>query len=70
VIPSKYVTFYDDGSATIERMPLAGNFAWTGDGAAINATITGILSADLDPTLSRPITVHWSQLRRYEAKMS
>ena len=26
VIPSEYVTFHDDGSATIERMPLAGKF--------------------------------------------
>ena len=55
VIPSDYVTFYDDGSATIARMPLAGNFALTGDGAAINGVVKGILSADLDPTLSGPI---------------
>jgi hypothetical protein len=54
-IPSKYVTFYADGSATIKRMPLVGNFALTGDGLAIDATIHGILSADLDPTLSGPI---------------
>lgn len=54
-IPSEYVTFHEDGSATIERMPLAGNLALTGDGTPLDATIKGILSADLDPTLSGPI---------------
>lgn len=54
-IPSEYVTFHEDGSATIDRMPLAGNFALTGDGVNIIAIIKGTLNADLDPTLSGPI---------------
>ena len=37
------------------RLPLAGNFALTGDGVAIGTTIRGVLSANLDPTLSGPI---------------
>ena len=54
-IPSEYVTFFEDGSAAIQDMPLAGNFSLTGEGTTINATIKGILNADLDPTLSGPI---------------
>jgi hypothetical protein len=54
-IPSEYVTFHEDGSAAIKRMPLAGNFSLAGDGTTLDATIKGILSADLDPTLSGPI---------------
>ena len=37
------------------RLPLVGNFALTGDGVAIGTTIKGVLSANLDPTLSGPI---------------
>lgn len=54
-IPSEYVTFHEDGSATIENMPLAGNLSLTGDGATISALAKGVLNADLDPTLSGPI---------------
>jgi hypothetical protein len=54
-IPSEYVTFHDDGTVTIERLPLAGVFSITGDGTGLEATIKGVLSADLDPTLTGPI---------------
>lgn len=54
-IPSEYVTFHEDGSVTIQRMPLVGNFDLTGEGITIDATIKGILNADLDPTFSGPI---------------
>jgi hypothetical protein len=54
-IPSEYVTFYEDGSAAIKRMPLAGNFSLAGDDTAIEGIIKGTLNADLDPTLSGPI---------------
>jgi len=55
VIPSEYVTFHEDGGATIKNMPLAGNLLLTGDGTSIRAVAKGILDADLDPTLSGPI---------------
>ena len=54
-IPSEHVTFHEDGSTTIDRMPLAGNFALTGDGVNIIGIAKGILTADLDQTLSGPI---------------
>jgi len=54
-IPSEYVTFHPDGRVTMQDMPLAGNFALTGDGVSIQGVVTTTLSADLDPTLSGPI---------------
>ena len=54
-IPSKYVTFFQDGSARIRKMPLKGNFSLTGGGSMIEGTASGVLDADFDPTLSGPI---------------
>ncbi len=54
-IPSEYVTFHEDGGATIKNMPLAGNLLLAGDGASVGGLARGILNANLDPTLSGPI---------------
>jgi hypothetical protein len=54
-IPSEYATFHDDGSMTIQRMPLVRNFDLTGDGITIDTIVKGTLYADLDPTLSGPL---------------
>ena len=54
-IPSKYITFYQDGSAAIRKMPLKGNFSLVGSGVMIEGTASGVLDSDLDPTLSGPI---------------
>jgi hypothetical protein len=46
-VDPNYITVGADG-ITIRRMPLAGQFALRGDGLALDATIKGILDADLD----------------------
>ena len=54
-IPSEYVTFLPDGGLTIQNMPLRGNFSLAGEGSTIVGVMSGILDANLDPTLSGPI---------------